>query len=147
VIVQNFRAVEGCAMARAPEPDAPIITDAVALARLILDREVSLQAPPNLNPSSTEALLAAGVNDFGGISPVTPDYINPRHPWPHLDALAAACRRAGFVLRPRPPIYDRFVGADWLDERLWASTRAVQTRLAAVAHPAELLPSAPRVAS
>jgi FO synthase len=138
VIVQNFRAMSGVAMARAPEPDEATITDAVALARLILDGEVSLQAPPNLNPSSTEALLAAGINDFGGISPVTPDYINPRHPWPHLDALESACARAGFVLRPRAPIYDRFVDGAWLDPDLFEVTRATQARLAAIAAPSEL---------
>jgi FO synthase len=146
VIVQNFRAPPRAevAMARAAEPDEATVTDAVALARLILDGEVSLQAPPNLNPAATEALLAAGVNDFGGISPVTPDYINPRHPWPHIDALAAACARAGFVLRPRAPIYDRFVTDAWLDPRLVAPTRALQARLAAIDLPAAL--GAPRQA-
>jgi FO synthase len=138
VIVQNFRAVDGTPMARVPEPDEATITDAVALARLILDGEVSLQAPPNLNPSSTEALLAAGVNDFGGISPVTPDYINPRHPWPHVAELAGACARAGFALKPRAPIYDRFVDGEWLDARLHGPTRAVQARFAALARPSEL---------
>jgi FO synthase len=138
VIVQNFRAVQGTRMAHAPEPDEAMVTDAVALARLILDGDVSLQAPPNLNPSSTEALLAAGVNDFGGISPVTPDYINPRHPWPHLDALAARCAQAGFRLRPRAPIYPRFVDDEWLDPSLHAATRALMARLAAVERPSSL---------
>src|SRR5262249_9465796 len=78
-------------------------------ARLILDPEVSVQAPPNLNPASTALLLSAGLNDFGGISPVTPDFINPRHPWPHLDALAQACAQSGFTLRPRLPVYDRYL--------------------------------------
>jgi FO synthase len=142
VIVQNFRAPrEEVVMARAVEPDAATVIDAVALARLILDPEVSLQAPPNLNPSSTEALLDAGINDFGGISPVTPDYINPRHPWPHIDALAEACARAGFVLRPRAPIYDRFVAEAWLDARLMAPTRALQARYAAMDTPATLVAS------
>jgi FO synthase len=132
VIVQNFRAVPGVPMERAPEPDDEEVTLAVAMARLILDPDVSLQAPPNLNPASAEALLASGLNDFGGISPVTPDYINPRHPWPHLDALGDACARAGFSLRPRPPIYDRYVGRpEFLDPRLLAPTRDVQARLAA----------------
>ena len=131
VIVQNFRAVPGVPLEHAPEPGDDEITLAVAMARLILDADVSLQAPPNLNPASAEALLAPGLNDFGGISPVTPDYINPRHPWPHLDALGEACARAGFVLRPRPPIYDRYVErAGFLDPRLLGPTRAVQTRLA-----------------
>ena len=68
-----------------------------------------MQAPPNLSDAEDVALLdPAGINDFGGISPVSPDYINPRHPWPHVDALAAACAALGFTLRPRLPIYDRW---------------------------------------
>jgi FO synthase len=131
VIVQNFRAVPGVPMERAPEPDDEEVTLAVAMARLILDADVSLQAPPNLNPASAEALLASGLNDFGGISPVTPDYINPRHPWPHLDALGEACEGAGFMLRPRASIYDRYVERPgFLDPRLLAPTRDVQARLA-----------------
>jgi len=118
-------------MGAAPEPGQDDVTLTVAMARLILDDDVSLQAPPNLNPVAVEALLAAGLNDFGGISPVTPDYINPRHPWPHVEALGDACARAGFTLRPRAPIYDRFVGRDgFLDPGLKAPTRAVQARLA-----------------
>jgi FO synthase len=131
VIVQNFRAFAGAPMECAPEPEESTILDAVTLARLILDPEVSLQAPPNLNPSSIEGLLAAGINDFGGISPITPDYINPGHPWPHLAALASACELFGFELRPRAPIYDRFVTDEWLDPTLQAPTRALQARLAA----------------
>jgi len=132
VIVQNFRAVPGVPMSHAPEPGDDEVTLAVALARLILDRDVSLQAPPNLNPASAEALLASGLNDFGGISPVTPDYINPRHPWPHIDALGDACRRAGFVLRQRASIYPSYVDRPgFLDPRLVGATRAVQARLAA----------------
>jgi FO synthase len=131
VIVQNFRAVPGVPMSHAPEPDDDEVTLSVALARLVLDPDVSLQAPPNLNPASAEALLAAGLNDFGGISPLTPDYINPRHPWPHVDALGEACARAGFALRPRASIYPSFVDrAGFLDPRLLAPTHAVQMRLA-----------------
>jgi FO synthase len=136
VIVQNFRAVPGVPMSHAPEPDDDEVTFAVAMARLILDPDVSLQAPPNLNPASAEALLAAGLNDFGGISPVTPDYINPRHPWPQIDALGEACARAGFGLRPRASIYDRFVARPgFLDPRLLGPTRDVQARLASQAGP------------
>ena len=132
VIVQPFRAVSGVPMQRAPEPDDAEVMLTIAIARLILDDDVSLQAPPNLNPDATGKLLAAGLNDFGGISPVTPDYINPRHPWPHIDALAEGCARAGFALRPRASIYDRFVDRDeFLDASLRPPTRAVQARLAA----------------
>jgi FO synthase len=138
VIVQNFRATDGVPMAKAPEPDEATITETVAIARLILDPEVSLQAPPNLNPSSTQALLSAGLNDFGGISPVTPDYINPRHPWPHLEQLAARCAEAGFRLRPRAPIYPRYVSAEWLAGRLHAVVRKTLARLGAVERLADL---------
>ena len=131
--MQNFRAVPGVPMEHAPEPDDDEVTLAVAMARLILDDDVSLQAPPNLNPASAEALLASGLNDFGGISPVTPDYINPRHPWPHLDALGEACARAGFALRPRAPIYERYVERARLPRPAPARARraSVQARLAA----------------
>jgi FO synthase len=97
-----------------------------------------LQSPPNLNPTRTALLLRAGINDFGGISPVTPDYINPRHPWPHLDALHAACAAEGFSLRARPPIYDRFATPDFLDESLAAPVAAAAARLASVRMPSEL---------
>ena len=131
VIVQNFRAVPGVPMEHAPEPEEDDVTLAVAMARLILDDDVSVQAPPNLNPAAAEALLASGLNDFGGISPLTPDYINPRHPWPHVETLGDACARAGFTLRPRASIYDRFVARDgFLDPRLLRPTRQAQARLA-----------------
>jgi FO synthase len=131
VIVQNFRAVPGVPMEHAPEPDEDEVTLAVAMARLILDHDVSLQAPPNLNPAGAAALLGSGLDDFGGISPVTPDYINPRHPWPHLDALGEACARAGFELRPRASIYPRYVeNPGFLHPRLLGPTRDVQGRLA-----------------
>jgi FO synthase len=111
VIVQSFRARPDIPMADAPEPSNDDLAHAVALARLVLDDEVSVQAPPNLSDADDVALLVrAGVNDFGGISPVSPDYINPRHPWPHVDALASACAALGFSLRPRLAVYDA-----WLD--------------------------------
>jgi FO synthase len=132
VIVQNFRAVPGVPMEHAPEPDEDEVTWSVAMARLVLDADVSVQAPPNLNPAAAEALLASGLNDFGGISPVTPDYVNPRHPWPHIARLGEACEKAGFTLRPRAPIYDRFVHRPgFLDAQLLDPTRVVQARLAA----------------
>jgi FO synthase len=130
VIVQNFRAAAGVPMQHAPEPDENEVTLAVAMTRLIMDSDVSVQAPPNLSPGATDALLASGLNDFGGISPVTPDYINPGHPWPHVSALRDACARAGFVLRPRASIYDHFVArTGFLDPRLLPRTRDVQARL------------------
>ena len=136
VIVQNFRARPDIPMATAPEPEDLEVAHSVALARLILDDEVGVQAPPNLNPGATALLLSAGLNDWGGISPVTPDYINPRHPWPHLDALAAECARLGYTLRPRLPVYDRYLAADgFLNPALLAPTLAARVRLEATAFP------------
>lgn len=105
VIVQNFRAHPSAPMGSAPEPTADEVASTVALARLILDDDVSVQAPPNLNPASIGTLIRAGINDFGGISPVSPDYINPKHPWPFLAQLREACAKEGFRLEPRLPVY------------------------------------------
>ena len=92
-------------MGLASEPRASELAATVAMARLLLDDEVSVQAPPNLSPASVASLINAGINDFGGISPVSPDYINPQHPWPYLDRLGEACAAEGFRLRPRLPVY------------------------------------------
>ncbi len=119
VIVQNFRTKPTIPLADAPEPDALDLARTIALARLVLDDEVSVQAPPNLSPDDHALLLSAGLNDWGGISPLTPDYVNPEAPWPHLRALAAVCAAAGYELRPRLPIYDRYAGDPaWLEPSL-----------------------------
>jgi FO synthase len=131
VIVQNFTPRPNIVLHAHDEPDDLEMTHAVALARLILPTEISLQAPPNLNPRRTRMLLGAGLNDWGGISPVTPDYINPRHPWPHLAQLSAACAAVGFALRPRLPIYERFVSRPgWLADGLRVPVQRAQDRLA-----------------
>ena len=113
----------------------------MALARLILDDDVSVQAPPNLNPTTTALLIDAGINDFGGISPVSPDYINPNHPWPHLQGLAARVGERGFELRPRPPIYDRYLDQPaFLHDGLRQQTLDMRQRLETIAD-VSLLPS------
>jgi FO synthase len=143
VIVQNFRATEGVPMRAHPEPSDAEIAHAVAMARLILDPEISVQAPPNLNADGAAMLLEAGINDFGGISPVSPDYINPRHPWPHLEALADVCARGGYSLAPRAAIYDRYVDREgFLDPALATPTARVRARLSRVARPSDLAASA-----
>jgi FO synthase len=109
VIVQNFRAKPTIPLADAPEPDAVDLARTIAVARLLLDPEVSVQAPPNLSPADHALLLRAGLNDWGGISPLTPDYVNPEAPWPHVDALAATCRTAGYTLAERLAIYPRYI--------------------------------------
>ncbi len=119
VIVQNFRAHADTRMADATEPDDDTIVRTVALARLLLPDEISIQAPPNLNPAATAGLIQAGINDFGGISPVTPDYINAEFPWPHVETLRETCGAQGFDLVPRLPVYDRYIAEDgWLDPQL-----------------------------
>jgi FO synthase len=109
VIVQNFRAKSGTRMALAPEPDARDVAKTAATARLVLGGGMNLQVPPNLNPADHRLLLRAGINDWGGISPVTKDYVNPEAAWPHLATLAATCRREGFTLRERLATYGEYI--------------------------------------
>ena len=108
VIIQNFRAKPGTRMAAFPEPDALEVGRTVATARLLLG-PMNLQAPPNLSPNDHELLLRAGINDWGGISPITRDYINPEAAWPHIDGLAKTCSDEGFLLRQRLAIYDEYI--------------------------------------
>lgn len=132
VIVQNFRAQPGVPMEHAPEPDDVEVAHSIAMARLILDPDVGVQAPPNLNPAGTKLLLDAGINDFGGISPVSPDYINRGHPWPHLEQLGKACAAEGFTLKPRLAVYDEYVArSGWVNSELHAPIAAVRERVAA----------------
>lgn len=139
VIVQSFRVRPGIPMQAAPEPTDDEVAHAVAVARLILPPDIGVQAPPNLNPDATALLLAAGINDFGGISPVTKDFINPHHPWPHLGRLADVCAHEGYTLEPRLPVYDAYVDTPgFLDPALVAPTLSVRARLRAVANPARL---------
>ena len=115
VIVQNFRAKAGTKMVDAPEPSLDEHLWTLAVARLILPDEVSLQAPPNLAHADFPCLLEAGINDWGGVSPVTPDHVNPEAPWPELEALEARTAEAGHTLLPRLTVYPRFLNADWLE--------------------------------
>jgi FO synthase len=114
VIIQNFRAKPDIPMAGAPEPNANEMARAIATARLVLGPAMNVQAPPNLSPHEIELFLQAGINDWGGISPLSKDYVNPEAPWPHLDALAARCARAGFHLKQRLAIYPEFINAEWV---------------------------------
>ena len=118
VIVQNFRAKPGTRMARWPQPDVDDLCWTIAIARLILGPAMSIQAPPNLSDlASLPALIDAGINDWGGVSPVTPDHVNPEAAWPGREQLAEATARAGKVLVPRLTIYPPFVRrlAEWAD--------------------------------
>ena len=115
VIVQNFRAKPDIPMAEAPEPGADEMARAIATARLVLGPAMNVQAPPNLSPNEIELFLHAGINDWGGISPLSKDYVNPEAPWPHLEALAVRCARAGFHLKQRLAVYPEFINAEWVD--------------------------------
>jgi FO synthase len=109
IIIQNFRAKPGTRMAAHGEPTLADHLWTVAVARILFGAEMNVQAPPNLQPGALARLIAAGVNDWGGVSPVTPDHVNPERPWPALDALARATAAAGKVLVERLAVYPGFV--------------------------------------
>jgi FO synthase len=114
VIVQNFRAKADTAMRRSSEPIPAWFARVVAVARWLLGPEVNIQVPPNLT-ERFETYLDAGINDWGGVSPVTIDWVNPEAPWPHLEELQARTTDAGFELLPRLPVYPEFIDDRWLD--------------------------------
>jgi FO synthase len=123
VIIQNFRAKPNIAMANAPEPGEIEMARAIATARLVLGGSMNVQAPPNLSPNDIELFLRAGINDWGGISPLTQDYVNPEAPWPHVEQLAGRCARAGFKLRERLPVYQEYINDEWIDSALMPAVR------------------------
>ena len=130
VIVQNFRVKETIPMADTPEPTGAEMARAVAVARLVLGGDMNVQAPPNLNPDDHRLLLRAGINDWGGISPVTRDYVNPEAAWPQIPALAATCRTEGFTLGERLAIYPEFARPDFLDSALSAPVERLASHIA-----------------
>jgi FO synthase len=109
VIVQNFHPKPGTPMAQRPVPTDEVMAGTVALARLLLGQQMNIQAPPNLSPTSLELLVRSGLNDWGGVSPLTVDYINPEAPWPELADLRRRTEAAGYVLRERLCVYPEFL--------------------------------------
>jgi FO synthase len=109
VIIQNFRVKPEIPMRDWPEPTRGEMVRTIAVARLLMPN-VNIQAPPNLSDPNYEELLDAGINDWGGVSPLTPDFINPERPWPHLAQLEARTRAKGFELKQRLPVYPEFLG-------------------------------------
>ena len=120
VIMQNFRAKPDTAMRGMPDVEAAELAATVAVARLVLGPKMRIQAPPNLIAGEFELLLRAGIDDWGGVSPLTIDHVNPERPWPQLDELAKHTTAAGFELAERLPIYPEFVqrGEPWIDPRV-----------------------------
>jgi len=119
VIVQPFRAKPDIRMSQSPEPSLEDLKRTIAVSRLILGGEMNIQSPPNLLSQDYPELLEAGINDWGGISPVTKDFINPEAAWPQISSLAARTASAGFVLRERLAIYPEFsVRPEFISERL-----------------------------
>ena len=108
IIIQNFRAKEGTKMVSAPEPDLNELLWTIACARIMFGPNMSVQAPPNLSPGVLPQIVHAGINDWGGVSPVTPDFVNPEAPWPHLEELSRETANAGKYLTERLTVYPRF---------------------------------------
>ncbi|MFC5957804.1 bifunctional FO biosynthesis protein CofGH [Streptomyces pratens] len=131
LIIQNFRAKPDTAMRGMPNAELDALIAAVAVARHVLGPTACIQAPPNLVESEYERLIAAGIDDWGGVSPLTIDHVNPERPWPQIDELVERSRAAGFELRERLCVYPEFVkrGEPWLDPRL-------RPHVAALADPA-----------
>ncbi|MEX2280624.1 MAG: 7,8-didemethyl-8-hydroxy-5-deazariboflavin synthase CofG [Acidimicrobiia bacterium] len=119
VIIQNFRAKADTRMRGHAEPIPAWFARVVAVARWIFGPEMSIQVPPNLT-ERFESYLEAGINDWGGVSPLTIDFVNPEAPWPHLDELEARTSAAGFRLLPRLPVYPSHMGPEWIDAGLRA---------------------------
>jgi FO synthase len=115
VIIQNFRAKPGTRMAAAPEPPIEELLWTIAVARILLGPRMHLQAPPNLSYDDFPHLLDAGIDDWGGVSPVTIDHVNPEAPWPELDRLRRATESRGLELAPRLPVYPEWISGEWID--------------------------------
>ena len=139
-IMQNFRAKADTRMRNSPEPEIPYFVRVVALARVILGAEANVQVPPNLTDDFS-VYLDAGINDWGGVSPVTIDWVNPEAPWPNLGRLEAVTRAAGFDLKPRLPVYPEFLSDEWIDPGLLpaAVERATNDGYAAIPEPTRAL--------
>src|SRR6185437_4164245 len=125
VIVQNFRAKPDTRMRAMPDAELDDLAATIAVARLLLGPAVRIQAPPNLIGDEYQLILDAGIDDWGGVSPLTPDHVNPERPWPQIDALAERTAAAGFTLRERLTIYPGYIREPWLDPRVSAQVAAL----------------------
>src|SRR6266536_3216483 len=129
VIVQNFRAKPDTRMRDVPDAELADLAATIAVTRLVLGPGARVQAPPNLVDDQYDLILRAGIDDWGGVSPLTPDHVNPERPWPQIDELARLTADAGFTLRERLTVYPPYIREPWLDPR-------VARHVAALADPA-----------
>jgi FO synthase len=124
VIVQNFVPKPEIPMRNWPQPAPDVFARTVAIARIILGSQMNLQAPPNLSPCHLELLLDCGINDWGGISPLTRDFINPEKPWPQVALLAELADRKSLTLRPRLPVYPEYLSRrEFFSNEVWDRLR------------------------
>ncbi|MFI6156007.1 bifunctional FO biosynthesis protein CofGH [Kitasatospora sp. NPDC051170] len=137
LILQNFRAKPDTAMRGMPDAELDELVATVAVARHLMGPAACLQAPPNLVDGEYARLIAAGVDDWGGVSPLTPDHVNPERPWPQIDRLAEQSAAAGFELRERLAVYPEYVlrGEPWLDPRVLPHVRALADPATGLANP------------
>jgi len=133
VIVQNFRAKPDTKMRGVPDAELDDLAATIAVARLVLGPKARIQAPPNLIGDQYRMILAAGIDDWGGVSPLTPDHVNPERPWPQIGELAASTAAGGFTLRERLTIYPPYIREPWLDPRLAAHVSALADRVTGLA--------------
>src|SRR5262245_33509955 len=142
VIVQNFRAKPDTKMRGVPDAGLEDLAATIAVARLVLGPSMRIQAPPNLIGDEYQLILDAGIDDWGGVSPLTPDHVNPERPWPQIEELTARTTAGGFELRQRPTIYPGYIREPWLDPRLAAHVSALADPATGLAredaHPAGL---------
>ncbi|MEV4613879.1 bifunctional FO biosynthesis protein CofGH [Kitasatospora sp. NPDC049258] len=127
VIVQNFRAKPDTAMRAMPDAELSELAAAIAVTRLVLGPSARIQAPPNLVDEEFPLIIGAGIDDWGGVSPLTPDHVNPERPWPHIEELAARTAAEGFQLRERLTVHPEYLlrGEPWLDPRILPHVRAL----------------------
>jgi FO synthase len=127
VIIQNFRAKPDTAMANDPDADLHDLAATIAVARVVLGPKMRIQAPPNLIGDEFALMLRAGIDDWGGVSPVTADHVSPELPWPAIDELASRSAAAGFTIRERLAVYPKYVlaGSPWIDSRVSAHVAAL----------------------
>jgi FO synthase len=125
VIVQNFRAKPDTKMRDTPDAELADLAATIAVARLVLGPEARIQAPPNLVGDQYQLILDAGIDDWGGVSPLTPDHVNPERPWPQIDELTQVTKNGGFTLRERLTIYPSYLREPWLGPHVAAHVAAL----------------------